>query len=798
MARLSTSWLLHLLACTVALPLAACTPPAQVRYSYDNVAFVGGGFITGFVAHPVRRDLRYLRTDIGGAYRWDANENRWLPLLDWLPFSERNLLGVESIALDPQDPEILYLAAGTYTNWRTPNGAILRSIDQGHHFEVIHLPVKMGANEDGRFAGERLQVDPNNPSSLLLATRLDGLWHSDDAAITWNRTRTFQATPFNNVGLTFVAYDKASGHPGVPTPVIFVGVCDPVINLLRSQDGGKSWKPVTGGPVGMFPNHATFSSDGVLYLSYSNMPGPNGITSGAVWVFDPPTNQWRNITPERPVASGRGAPARAGSPPAKSSADALTAVFGLPPGIVSAASQAGTPPSTRSSQGFGYGMLTVDQQHPKTVLVSTIDRWNPGDTIFRTSDAGFHWQSLREGAVRDASLAPYLKHGAAQAPFGHWIGAAMIDPFDSSHVLYGTGETIWESHDVTDGAATHWAVGAPGVEETADITLLSPAAEGSPHLYTGLGDIGCFRNDDFAHSPAGGALQNPELSNCDAIAMAASAPREMVRVGRSWTPKAAHGAVSHDGGLHWIPFSGEPEGGERGGDAAISADGKWLLWAVTNGPLAMSSDGGAHWRTVPLRPATSLTLQVVADVRVSESFLVYDPAAVQSAADKSGVRTVEAGSLYGVDSSGTVRDLSKSVPREGRLRVSTQDPATLWIGSNAGLWRSVDTGVRWQALPNVAAAYAVGFGKAASGRKTPAIYMAGALTGTTEAAPPRGDQTRGGGIYRSLDDGDHWQRIDDADHRFAWIEQITGDPRVFGRVYLGTNGRGVLWGDPAE
>ena len=732
--------LLCLLGCAAAMPLAAAAQ--SVPYRFQNVAIVAGGFITGFVAHPAQRGLYYVRTDIGGAYRWDETEKHWVPLLDWLPFSERNLLGVESLAIDPADPKKLYIAAGTYVNEHTPNGAILRSSDQGRHFEVVHVPFQMGGNEDGRFAGERLQVDPNHPQTLLLGTRLAGLWRSADAGISWNRVRTFPATPFNKDGVTFVAFDKSSGRAGLATPVIFAGVADPVANLLRSEDGGNTWQPVAGGPRGMFPNHGVFSSDGMLYLSYTDTPGPNGVSNGAVWALSPRTNAWRDITPEKPHVGG--------------------------------------------APGFGYGTVAVDAQHPGTLLASTVDRWQPGDTIFRSTDGGGHWVSLKEGSTRDASLAPWTRHTAPEPPFGHWIGAAMIDPFDPEHVLYGTGETIWESHDAGGGASTHWKIGAPGLEETADLTLLSPALPGDagPHLYTGLGDIGCFRHDDLAHSPAGGAMKNPELSNCDALSLASEKPQEMVRVGRSWTP-GPHGVVSHDGGLRWTPFASEPAGGERGGDAAISADGRLLLWAVREGPLAMSADGGAHWRTLA---AASGKRQVLA--RAGGGFWVYDPGA---------------GELHAIAADGTAR-LAGKAPKAGKLRIPAAAPETLWVAGDGGLFRSTDGGAQFSRVSTVAAAYAVGFGKAGpassfapSGRPAPpAIYLAGALAATPEAAPAKGDQSRGGGIYRSLDDGATWQRIDDAEHRYAWIEQITGDPRIFGRVYLGTNGRGVLWGDPAS
>ena len=47
---------------------------------------MGGGFVDGIVFHPTAKGVRYARTDMGGAYRWNGQTRRWEPLLDWVSY----------------------------------------------------------------------------------------------------------------------------------------------------------------------------------------------------------------------------------------------------------------------------------------------------------------------------------------------------------------------------------------------------------------------------------------------------------------------------------------------------------------------------------------------------------------------------------------------------------------------------------------------------------------------------------------------------------------------------------------
>src|SRR5947208_3219392 len=55
---------------------------SSIPYRWGNVRIVAGGFVDGILFHPTARDVAYLRTDMGGAYRWLPEKRAWKPITD--------------------------------------------------------------------------------------------------------------------------------------------------------------------------------------------------------------------------------------------------------------------------------------------------------------------------------------------------------------------------------------------------------------------------------------------------------------------------------------------------------------------------------------------------------------------------------------------------------------------------------------------------------------------------------------------------------------------------------------------
>ena len=703
---------------TVSINVAPVT--GNRPYSWTNASWGGGGYVSGLLYHPKVKDLLYARTDVGGVYRWDAAHLNWIALNDDLGRDDWQLTGILSMAVDPNNAGKLYLAAGQYLPSWGRLGAILRSSDQGATWKRTELPIHLGGNWDGRGEGERLQVDPNKGSILFLGTNQDGLYKSTDSGVTWAKVPGFAPT-----ATTFVLFGKG-GTTGQATQTLYVGTqSNSTTSLMRSTDGGATWSAVPGQPFAFMPQQAVLDDTGNLYVTFANGIGPNGITDGAVAKLDTATGTWSDITP---VKSANG-------------------------------------------QTLGYSGVSVAVTKPGEVVVSTIDYWWPGDTVFLSMDGGAHWTSLKEiSHLNDAGftwLDGYYG-GDLSNRMGHWMTDVEIDPFNSDNAIYNTGYGVWMTTYLTK-AAPYWFFNNKGLEETVITDIDSP--QSGAHLLITQGDVGGGRYSGFVPRSDNSYFVQPAQTDY-AVQSATLAPNLAVRT----TSAAGNGYWSGDNGRTWTKMKTSPVlSGHDVGRIAISASGTSVLWVPKGQAPAVSSDNGDTWTTTtgwPTVPSDQY-FNPIPDAAADGYYYVYDYPNARLFESSDGGKTFAA-------------TITSGLPQwQGSDIVSIPGPKRrdLWIATEAGLYHIDGPTAQPVKMPGVDVAYRVTYGAPAPAKLYWSLFVWGKVGGVT-------------GLYRSDDKGASWLRINDDLHQYGGFNDISGDPRIYGRIYLGTGGRGLIVGNP--
>ncbi|KAF9891580.1 hypothetical protein FE257_003591 [Aspergillus nanangensis] len=793
---------------TVALHVtgvAAGAGTAKHAYQFNSVAITGGGYITGIVGHPTEKNLLYARTDIGSTYRWEQQANKWIPLTDFIGPEDENLLGTESVAMDPTDPNRLYLAQGRYLT--SNQTAFFVSEDRGATFDTYPAPFAMGANELGRNNGERLAVNPFNPKELWMGTRNAGLMKSGDRAQTWSNMTSFPDAAANGIGITFVIFDPENEG------TVYVGACVPG-GLYRTTDGGETWESLPGQPTEwdssllVYPNEtqpqstapqpmkAALASNGALYVTYADAPGPWGVSYGGVRVYNTISSKWTDITP---------------------TAD-------------------NTSPAPYTPQAFpagGYCGLSVSMDDPNTVVVVSLDR-DPGpalDSMYLSRDGGRTWKDvsqlstppgsggywghpIAEAALANGTRVDWLSfnwgpqwggYGAPSpvkglAKFGWWMTAVLIDPQNPDHVMYATGATIWSTDTIShadNDTAPSWYVQAQGIEETVALAMISPRS-GPANLFSGVGDINGFRHDDLgAPQPM---LGLPLFSNLNTLDWAGQTPSVIVRggpCGHEYEDGCGNAAYSTNTGTDWVKFAtcipGVNTSSTNPGVITVDASGKHVVWtsamnvlsptlqAVTppandSGPYA-SHDWGKTW--ISPRGLTVQTSHLSADRIQPKTFYALNEGVWYISTD--------AGLSY---KAYKAKDTGLPADAAADPIVSFERAGEIWLAlGSKGVYHTTNFGRRWKCITQKGTvAERLTVGAKAPKKKTPALFIRG--------HPGRSQKTPHG-VYRSDDNGASWERVDDDSHRYGGFNLIQGDPRVHGRVYLGTGGRGIVYADIA-
>ena len=236
-----------------------------------------------------------------------------------------------------------------------------------------------------------------------------------------------------------------------------------------------------------------------------------------------------------------------------------------------------------------------------------------------------------------------------------------------------------------------------------------------------------------------------------------------------------YGAYSLDGGTTWTDFITNSLPAINGyGSIAVSADGSRFVWIPSATASASkiayySTNNGANWTASTGGPTGSHV--PISDRVNSNKFYIYSSTRMYVSTD-GGATFIPSGSL--ASGGGTPCAV---FGHEGDI----------WVPlSSGGLTHSINSGASFTTVPGVQNASFVSVGKAAIGQSYPAVFISGQVGGVT-------------GIFRSDNAGVSWTRINDDQHQFGLgsILDFCGDPRVYGRVYFGTQGRGIIYGDLA-
>ena len=734
-------------------PESAAYFEAGSSYEWRRLPLGAGGWVTGLVIQASTGAM-YARTDVGGAYRYDAAKRVWEQMLlaSTVPGASatRDEYAVESIAVSPADARVVLVAVGGDENpgvGKAPptTGRVLRSADGGRTWTAASTTFFVSGNEAHRQLSERLAFDPADPQHVLFGTRRQGLWESTDGGADFRQISTAQLPvgvpnrpEQDHGGVSFVSFDTST-----PTRA-YAGVAGE--GVYRSDDRGRTWRriaTVAGGAQVPFEGTVTA---GRLLVAINTIEGD---LAGALRRYDPTTDAFTDITP-----------------PARASAWAAA----------------------------------VDPTNPQHLVAGA--EAVSSSSLWRSVDGGKSWKQF--DIAIDATGVPWL--GATDLAKYMSIGRLVFDPKNPGRLWFAEGMGVWRTDDFTSPKAPStitWHLDSRGIEELVVADVVVPP--GSAPISV-VADRQGLRSTSLTEYPTEPLVDERFAGGTD-LDYSGRNPRALVWIGAEYNvywndTRVARGAISLDGGATWKELPNLTKN-MFGGNVAVSAtDPNNIVWlpsyfinpfeyANLGKGLYVTTNGGRSWQNKTVDGKNNfhrlmwwLSRQALASDKVdggvfylqndSADFYVSTDGGVKwkKAANSAPCGEFNACHVYGqiIAAPNTAREVWSSV-------------------GEGGLYRSRDRGVTaWEKLPGVDDVHAFGFGAPLRTGGPVTVFLYGKANGDPQL-----------GIWRSEDDGRTWRLLGRTPlDLYAKITTINGDPDHPGRVYVGFGGTGVAYGeDPA-
>ena len=663
-----------------------------------------GGRTRGLVVHPQNSKIMWLGGATGGVWKTTDGGNSWTPTTDFAP-----VLTVNSLAIDPDDPNTLYAGTGEQTqNWR--GAGIFKTSDGGATWSQIPST----ATPDFYFVNN-LAVSRGASSHIYAATN-SGLWSTTDGGASWKLSLASPdggPAPTLTGGTTNGCFDVAI-QPGQPTDVVFA-VCHPPGSLpyaiFRNPDaaGAGTWTMVLSDPnmwyTVVVPAPSQPSTIYALSVTYDNSsPYAKGLlavyrsTSGGgagTWTTrtsnqDPTRLNTAILSIDSAYSFGAFCTARSPNYNGQAGYNLALAVDPLDPNLVWAAG-VGIFRSDDGGANWGYAF---NGAHPDQHFLA----FDPGfdgaanQVLYNVSDGGiFKTTQARGKTATCASMNTgvawtALNNGYQTTQFYHGTpypgGGAYFGGTQDNGTLRGTGSRpgTWDSIFGGDG----------GVSRVDPVNINTAFVE-TPH-----GAMAKSTDGGLTYVNAANGLNEASL-NFPFVAWYVFDPANSLRMYVGGTQLWR----SEDGAAHWTAASApvdQPAGAlDNIRAVAISpADPNLVLFGVSHGRIfrnanALASDGSTVWNSTQPRAG-------------NVSFLEFDPhqpsviyatyTTFNSAPGDGHVyRSTDSGLTWTrLDGSGPAG--LPDIPVE-TLLVDPDDSTHLYLGTDLGVFASLDGGNTW-------------------------------------------------------------------------------------------------------
>lgn len=724
-----------------------------------------GGDVRDLVVDPSNPDRLYFGTLDGQIYTSADGGKHW----DLLYNFNRPKLFVDHILIDPRDSQVLYVAAHRH---KEPGG-FFKSTDGGHKWKE--------SSELKNEALHSMTQSKFNPDVLIVGT-FNGIFRSDNAGNSWDQLPT-QSTP----GLLHVeslAMDPRN------TNIIYAGTW---YLPYKTVDGGKTWKSIKNGIIDdsdIFaididprdPNHLIASACSGIYetktggeswrkvqgipsqsrrtraiLQHPSVPGVvfAGTTEG-FWRSDRggDADSWM-VTTSRQLEI-----------------NSITVHPSRPETIYIGTNNYGVMVSYDSGKTFvptngGYSgrfanSIVADREMPNRIYAATINTATGGGFLFASTDNGQTWRpSMRNMPTR---LITY---------------SILQDVLDANVIYLGTNLGIYRSIDRGASWAPIWAGNSPPDK---------PKKVAKPRTKKGRSAVAATRKPALPRLPAEVVLRAQNALNRFGYNMGdpdgKAGTKTTLAIKKFQTDRTLPVSGKLDAiTLAALGVSKEEEAAEGESTSLILTDainalvhtvdatsGRPAMLAATNAGLYRTLDPLKGWERLPYTSSFDPRTTCIATSPQHPEVI--------------WVGTAASGVLVSRDGGQSWRQV-EGVPTEAPVNTIVQDPQhpeRVYVGSKQAFYSSHDGGASWSRrggnLP---------FGDFTSilinPRNTDEIFVGNAYqNGET-----------GGGVYRTLNAGKTWARIDPREQRLPsqriWSLAFDGQDQSV--LFVGSHSAGV-------